>query len=77
VTAARAAAVAGLLSGLEPDDHQNLHRLSASLMAALVATKDGGAWTCRLCDLHACGRPAGRCPAANAAAARFAAQPRR
>ena len=37
-------------------------------MAALVRTKDGGAWTCRLCDLDACGRPAGRCPAANAAA---------
>jgi hypothetical protein len=26
-------------------------------------------WMCRLCDLHACGRDAGHCPVANAAAA--------
>jgi DNA-binding MarR family transcriptional regulator len=28
---------------------------------------DGTAWICRLCDLGACGRADGRCPAANAA----------
>jgi hypothetical protein len=26
-------------------------------------------WTCRLCDLAACGRAEGECPTANAAAA--------
>ena len=75
VTAARAAALAGLLADLSPDDHQALHDLTSRLMAALVRTKDGGAWTCRLCDLDACGRPAGRCPAANAAAERFGTRP--
>jgi DNA-binding MarR family transcriptional regulator len=75
VTAARADALAGILASLAPGDRRDVHRLSAALMAALVQTKEGGAWTCRLCDLHACGRPAGRCPAATAAAARFAPRP--
>src|SRR4029079_1367933 len=60
---------------LSPDDHRALHDLTSRLVAALVRTKDGGAWTCRLCDLDACGRPAGRCPAANAAAERFGVRP--
>ena len=34
---------------------------------AAGATPPGG-WLCRLCDTVACGRPEGRCPAANAAA---------
>jgi DNA-binding MarR family transcriptional regulator len=71
VTAARTDALAGLLADLAPDEHRTLHGLAGRLMAALVRTKEGGAWTCRLCDLRACGRPAGRCPAATAAAARF------
>ena len=40
-------------------------------MANLVAAKEGGGWICRLCDLQACGRPQGECPAANAARARY------
>jgi rubrerythrin len=36
-----------------------------------VRNKDGGAWICRLCDLEACDRAAGRCPTANAAAAKY------
>jgi DNA-binding MarR family transcriptional regulator len=75
VTAARADALAGLLADLAPDQRRALHGLVSSLMAALVRTKESGAWTCRLCDLRACGRPAGRCPAANAAAARFGPPP--
>ncbi len=70
VTDARAAALAEVLSRLDPDERRDLHRFTTSLMTAHVQTKEGGAWTCRLCDLHACGRPAGRCPAATAAAAR-------
>ena len=36
---------------------------------AAGATPPGG-WLCRLCDTVACGRPEGRCPAANAAGVR-------
>jgi DNA-binding MarR family transcriptional regulator len=71
ITAARTAALTGLLADLSPAERQALHGLSGRLMAALVRTKEGGAWTCRLCDLTACGRSEGRCPAANAAAAKY------
>ena len=37
----------------------------------VVTGKDGGAWICRQCDLAACERATGRCPAANAAAAKY------
>jgi len=75
VTVARTDALADLLADLAPEERRALHGLTARLMAAVVRTKEGGAWTCRLCDLRACGRPAGRCPAATAAAARFGPPP--
>jgi len=71
ISAARTAALADLLADLSPDERAALHGLSGRLMDALVRTKEGGAWICRLCDLTACGRPDGRCPTANAAAARY------
>jgi rubrerythrin len=40
-------------------------------MANVVDRKDRGAWICRLCDLGACGRAEGHCPAASAAAAKY------
>jgi hypothetical protein len=42
----------------------------ATVLGALVliVTGHGGPWICRLCDVNACGRAAGHCPAANAAA---------
>jgi hypothetical protein len=41
------------------------------VVRAKLARDAGGEstrWTCRLCDLHACGRAEGTCPAAKAAA---------
>jgi DNA-binding MarR family transcriptional regulator len=72
VTAARAAVLADVLTDLAPAEREQLHALIGRLMASLVRTKDGGAWICRLCDLDACGRAAGHCPTANAAAAKRA-----
>jgi hypothetical protein len=40
-------------------------------MGQIVQHKQGGAWICRMCDLQACGRGAGNCPAANAAAIKY------
>jgi DNA-binding MarR family transcriptional regulator len=75
VAATRAAALSALFADLSPAELSTLHALQGRLMAALVREKEGGAWICRLCDLKACGRNEGHCPAANAAAIRFAPAP--
>jgi DNA-binding MarR family transcriptional regulator len=74
ITAARARMLSSSLAGLTPAQRDSLHELICRLMAAIVHSKSGGAWTCRLCDLRACGRDDGHCPAANAAAARYSAR---
>jgi DNA-binding MarR family transcriptional regulator len=71
VSAARAAALTDLLRTLSPAERKTLHALMGRVMAAVVQDKEGGAWICRLCDLDACGRNVGRCPTANAAAAKY------
>ena len=77
VTEARAAAVEAVLEGFGDDDRRALLTLSERLVATvtaqrLVARAEGdepAGWLCRLCDFADCGRPAGQCPAANAARA--------
>jgi DNA-binding MarR family transcriptional regulator len=75
VAAARAQATEPLLAALAAGDRA---RLSATLETVIKGVVDArlarrsaeswrGAWLCRLCDFTACGRPDGRCPAANAA----------
>jgi DNA-binding MarR family transcriptional regulator len=71
VTAARAAVLERALGDLSPNQRRALHGLLGKVMAGMVRGKDGGAWICRLCDLPACGRDEGRCPAANAAAVKY------
>jgi DNA-binding MarR family transcriptional regulator len=56
-----------LLADLSPAETGVLHDLLARLMDQVVQHKQGGAWICRMCDLQACGRAAGHCPAASAA----------
>jgi DNA-binding MarR family transcriptional regulator len=70
VGGARSAYLAGLVGDLSPGEVDALRGLLARVMAGVVAGKDGGAWTCRLCDLVACRRSEGECPALNAALAR-------
>ena len=70
--AARATLLSGALAELSPAERETLHSLMSRIMASLVRSKEGGAWICRLCDLDACGRPSGHCPAANSAAAKYA-----
>jgi len=45
------------------------------MMRNVVYAKSGGAWICRMCDLAACGRAQGRCPAVNAAMGRVSMDP--
>ena len=72
LSTARAVALKEILQDLSAPERTTLHSLMGRLMASLVHTKDTGAWICRLCDLSACGRSAGLCPAANAAAVKHA-----
>lgn len=74
VRAARATVLTRALGDLPACDVEALHGLLGRMLASLVWHKDGGAWICRLCDLHACGRDEGRCPTANAAAAKYDTQ---
>ncbi len=71
ITAARASALGGSLADLNPAQRETLHELISQIMVTVVTAKSGGAWICRLCDLRACGRAEGLCPAANAAAAKY------
>jgi DNA-binding MarR family transcriptional regulator len=75
VAAARAAVLEELLVDLSPAERDTLGGLLDRLMAGVVRAKDGGAWICRLCDLVACERSEGRCPAANAAAEKYGVVP--
>jgi len=71
VGGARSAYLARLTAGLSPDEVTTLRDLIGRVMGNVVAAKDAGAWTCRLCDLTACRRAEGECPALNAAQERL------
>ncbi len=71
ITEARLDAIDRLTVGLTSGERRTLVGLLGRVLANVVTTKDGGAWTCRLCSVSACGRQRGLCPAANAAAERF------
>ncbi len=76
VTEARAAVLSRALGGLTASERETLHGLLGRVLAGMVWRKDGGAWICRMCDLRACGHEEGRCPVANAAAAKYGAPAR-
>lgn len=71
VAEARRGVLELLMAGLSVAEVEALESLLGRAMANLVAGKQGGAWICRLCDLDACGRPDGECPAANAAREKY------
>jgi MarR family transcriptional regulator, negative regulator of the multidrug operon emrRAB len=76
IRTARAEVISAALDGLAGSDRDSLEGLCDALVANLTRqrlaaraqgeTPPGGA-LCRLCDFTACGRPAGRCPAARTA----------
>lgn len=76
VLAARAESLARLVAVLDERERRSLVDLTEKLVAALATQRladrgrdqdPAGGWLCRLCDVDACGRPDGRCPAATAA----------
>jgi len=68
---ARLASLQGMLAGLTAAEQQTLHTLLGRVMGTVVELKSGGAWICRQCDLEACQRAAGRCPAQLAAQRKY------
>lgn len=72
---ARADVLTRMLVGFSADELSALEGMLARMMRNAVDAKAGGAWICRLCDLTACERSAGRCPAFAAATERFGASP--
>lgn len=71
----RIAYLASLLADFSPAETGALHELLGRVMGRVVQHKRGGAWICRMCNLRACGRAAGNCPAANAAALKYGTTP--
>jgi DNA-binding MarR family transcriptional regulator len=59
------------LGTLSPSEQQQLGALAGKILAGMIRPPGARRWTCRLCDLVACGRPEGRCPVAAAARARY------
>jgi DNA-binding MarR family transcriptional regulator len=70
--AARLTYLRDSLAPLTAAERETLDHLLGRVMAAVVDRKDGGAWICRQCDLTGCERSSGRCPAMNAATAKYA-----
>jgi DNA-binding MarR family transcriptional regulator len=73
ITRARGQAVREVLGGLTAAQRRSLTAMAERLTGDLAALRleqravgdlPAGGWMCRMCDLDACGRPAGRCPAA-------------
>ena len=64
-----------MLDGFTGPDLAALEAMLGRLMRNAVTAKTGGAWICRLCDLTACERAAGRCPALTAALDRIGGDP--
>jgi DNA-binding MarR family transcriptional regulator len=71
LTRARRDVLTAMLDGFSADELAALEGMLARMMRNAVNAKTGGAWICRLCDLTACDRAAGRCPAMTAAMQRF------
>jgi MarR family transcriptional repressor of emrRAB len=84
IRAARHESVARSLVTLDDEDRATLTRLCEVLLANVTegklrrsdaGDKPSGGALCRLCDFVSCGRPAGDCPTAQAAAAHFRPPP--
>jgi DNA-binding MarR family transcriptional regulator len=71
VAAARAEVLQDALSVLDPPERATLDELVSQVLVGLIRGPGAVRWMCRLCDMSACGRDAGRCPVANAARERY------
>jgi DNA-binding MarR family transcriptional regulator len=73
VTRARHDLTEQALAALTPAERRQFGELAGKILAGLIRPPGATRWTCRLCDVVACGRPNGRCPVYEAAKARYGA----
>jgi DNA-binding MarR family transcriptional regulator len=71
VARARVEVIEDALGPLTPSERRQFGALAGKILAGLVRPPGATRWTCRLCDLVACGRPEGQCPVYEAAKARY------
>ena len=71
--AARAGVLGGALAGLSPESRAALAQLAEQVLEDVTDGRRAARATCRLCDAHACGHHAGRCPVTRGADAAEAA----
>jgi MarR family transcriptional repressor of emrRAB len=64
---ARAEVLEDALAALDPSERAELARLHEKVLATLTDGRAAAGNICRLCDSHACGHEAGRCPVTRAA----------
>jgi DNA-binding MarR family transcriptional regulator len=61
----------GVLEPLTDDEQQTFAKLVGRVLVGMMREPGATRWMCRLCDLSACGRPAGHCPLEQEARARY------
>jgi DNA-binding MarR family transcriptional regulator len=71
VTHGRSELAETALDALTPAERRQFGELAGKILASLVRPPSATRWTCRLCDLEACGRPLGHCPVYEAAKTRY------
>ncbi len=71
VTSARLDVLTEALDPLDDRDRALLDELAGRILAGMIREPGATRWTCRLCDLTACGRATDDCPVANEAARRY------
>jgi DNA-binding MarR family transcriptional regulator len=71
VTRARTDLMEHALAPLTPSERRQFGELAGRILAGLIRPPGASRWTCRLCDVVACGRPDGHCPVYEAAKARY------
>ena len=71
VEAVRLRVLEDVLDPLTVGERQTLADLIGRVLVGMIREPGATRWTCRLCDLSACGRPAGYCPIEREARARY------
>jgi DNA-binding MarR family transcriptional regulator len=71
VAASRAEVLEDALAPLSPAEREAFEDALSRVLPGLMRGPGATRWMCRLCDMKACGREAGRCPVARAARERY------
>ncbi len=75
IEATRLRLLAEALEPLDPTEQAALAALAGKVLVGMMREPGATRWTCRLCDLAACGRRSGHCPVEQAARARYGEPP--